>query len=313
MNNKEIIQKIYNKLIGYIPWVCVCFALDGVIILIVTALTNGYLPPYTIVSYCLWCFQRYSILFIPLLLYIGYQYKDKVSSDRLNIFSVISFILIITTLEIIAFIFFYKKYDSSSIINDYLSINYQILQWGSLMIITFTIFLKSKFSIIFSFALCYLMFYVADILFELPKTTLSFIIGAITKNSPIFYWLPNITALILLISCLIIVLYKLKVKFNYAILLPAMTVFFASKLLTSYLFIILYKLRIKFNYIILFCSFIPLLFSWIYFYPIWSITETITYISKVKAIEPIDRLFAFPFIIVLSLYIYKNRITQIED
>ena len=307
---QDIIQKIYNKLISCIPWICICFALDGTVILIETAITNGYLPPYTIVSYCLWCFQRYSILFIPLLLYIGYKYKDKVSSNKLNILSVLVFVLIITTLEIIAFIFFYNKYNPSSTINDYLSINYQILQWGSLMIVTFIIFLKSKFSIIFSFSLCYLMFYVADILFELPKTTLSFIIGAILNNSPVFYWLPNITALALLVSCLIIILYKLKIKFNYAILLPSLTVVLASKLLTSYLLIILYKLKVKFNYIILFCSFIPLLFSWIYFYPIWGIVETTAYISKVKTIEPFDRLFAFPFIITLSLYIWKSQNKQ---
>jgi hypothetical protein len=307
---QDIIQKIYNKLISCIPWICICFALDGTVILIETAITNGYLPPYTIVSYCLWCFQRYSILFIPLLLYIGYKYKDKVSSNKLNILSVLVFVLIITTLEIIAFIFFYNKYNPSSTINDYLSINYQILQWGSLMIVTFIIFLKSKFSIIFSFSLCYLMFYVADILFELPKTTLSFIIGAILNNSPVFYWLPNITALVLLISCLIIVLYKLKIRFDYKILLPSLTVVLASKLLTSYLFIILYKLKIKFDYIILFFSFIPLLFSWIYFYPIWGIVETTTYISKVKTIEPFDRLFAFPFIITLSLYIWKSQNKQ---
>lgn len=274
-------RKIYNKLISYIPWICVCFALDGTIILIETALTNGYLPPYTIVSYCLWCFQRYSILFIPLLLYIGYQYKYKVSSDRLNIFSVISFILIIATLEIIAFVFFYNKYPNSSVINDYLSINYQILQWGSLMIITFAIFLKSKFSIVFSFALCYLMFYVADIYFELPKTFGSFIIGAVANNSPFFHWFPNLTGFILLMICLITVLYKLNIKLN-----------------------------IK-DYFVLFCSFIPLLFSWIYFYSsFWSIQNATIYISKIKAIEPIDRLFAFPFIIVLSLYIYKSRIKK---
>ena len=303
----KVAQKVYKKLNEYILWVSICFALDGIIIIIDTAITNGYLPPYTIVSFCLWCFQRYSILFIPLLLYIGYKYKDRINSNKLNIFSIISFILIIIIVEIIAYVFFYKKYDSSVTINDYLSINYQILQWGSLMIITFIIFLKSKFSIIFSFSLCYLMFYVADILFELPKTTLSFIIGAILDNSPIFYWFPNIASLALLTSCFIIILYKLNVRFDYKILLPSFTVVLASKLLTSYLFIVLYKLKVKFNYIILLFSFTPLLFSWIYFYPIWGIRDTAIYISKVKTIEPFDRLFAFPFIIVLSLYIYKSR------
>jgi len=303
----KVAQKVYKKLNEYILWVSICFALDGIIIIIDTAITNGYLPPYTIVSFCLWCFQRYSILFIPLLLYIGYKYKDRINSNKLNIFSIISFILIITIVEIIAYVFFYKKYDPSVTINDYLSINYQILQWGSLMIVTFIIFLKSKFSIVFSFSLCYLMFYVADILFELPKTTLSFIIGAILDNSPIFYWFPNIASLALLTSCFIIILYKLNVRFDYKILLPSFTVVLASKLLTSYLFIVLYKLKVKFNYIILLFSFTPLLFSWIYFYPIWGIRDTAIYISKVKTIEPFDRLFAFPFIIVLSLYIYKSR------
>jgi len=303
----KVAQKVYKKLNEYILWISICFALDGIIIIIDTAITNGYLPPYTIVSFCLWCFQRYSILFIPLLLYIGYKYKDRINSNKLNIFSIISFILIIIIVEIIAYVFFYKKYDSSVTINDYLSINYQILQWGSLMIVTFIIFLKSKFSIVFSFSLCYLMFYVADILFELPKTTLSFIIGAILDNSPIFYWFPNIASLALLTSCFIIILYKLNVRFDYKILLPSFTVVLASKLLTSYLFIVLYKLKVKFNYIILLFSFTPLLFSWIYFYPIWGIRDTAIYISKVKTIEPFDRLFAFPFIIVLSLYIYKSR------
>ena len=303
----KVAQKVYKKLNEYILWISICFALDGIIIIIDTAVTNGYLPPYTIVSFCLWCFQRYSILFIPLLLYIGYKYKDRINSNKLNIFSIISFILIIIIVEIIAYVFFYKKYDSSVTINDYLSINYQILQWGSLMIVTFIIFLKSKFSIVFSFSLCYLMFYVADILFELPKTTLSFIIGAILDNSPIFYWFPNIASLALLTSCFIIILYKLNVRFDYKILLPSFTVVLASKLLTSYLFIVLYKLKVKFNYIILLFSFTPLLFSWIYFYPIWGIRDTAIYISKVKTIDPFDRLFAFPFIIVLSLYIYKSR------
>ena len=53
MIKKEVIQRLYNKLISYIPWICVCFALDGTVILIETAITNGYLPPYTIVSYCI--------------------------------------------------------------------------------------------------------------------------------------------------------------------------------------------------------------------------------------------------------------------
>lgn len=276
-NHQRIgILRLYDKLVSYISWVCICFALDGIIILIETALTNGYLPPYTIVSYCLWCFQRYSILFIPLLLFIGYKHKDRISSNKLKILSVIGFILTIVTLEIIAYVFFYNKYPNSSIMNDYLSINYQILQWGSLMIITFTIFLKSKFSIIFSFALCYLMFYVADIYFELPKTFGSFIIGAVANNSPFFHWFPNLTGFILLMICLIITLYKLNIK-----------------------------LFIK-DYFILFCSFIPLLFSWIYFYSFWSIQDATIYISKIKTIEPIDRLFAFPFIITLALFIHKS-------
>jgi hypothetical protein len=275
---KEIIEKLYKKLISNTLWVCVCFALDGIIILIETALTNGYLPPYTIVSYCLWCFQRYSILFIPLLLFIGFKYKDKVNSSKLKVLSVVIFILTISIIEIISYTFYYHKFNSSNIVNDYLSINFQVIQWGILMITTFGIFLKSKFSIIFSFSLCYLFFYVADIFFELPKTFGSFIVGAVENNSPFAHWFPNLTGLIILIICLITVLYKINFKPNLK------------------------------DFTVLLISFTPLMFSWIYFYKsYWGITNSTIYISKIKAIEPFDRLFAFPFIIVLALLIYKNN------
>ena len=48
----KVAQKVYKKLNEYILWISICFALDGIIIIIDTAVTNGYLPPYTIVSFC---------------------------------------------------------------------------------------------------------------------------------------------------------------------------------------------------------------------------------------------------------------------
>src|SRR5208283_2894055 len=105
-------MKWKEKIKSFIPFICLCFAIDGTIILIVTELTNGYEPPYNIVSFTLWCLQRYSILFITL---------------------------------------FYKKYPPTLVNNSYLSINFQVLQWGILMITTYCIFLKSKFGLLFSF------------------------------------------------------------------------------------------------------------------------------------------------------------------
>jgi hypothetical protein len=276
--------------------------MDGVIILISTALTNGYIAPYTIVNYVLWCIQRYSVLFIPLLIYVGYKYKDikpnrrtnsifdalrdKIDYNKLRIISIIIFVIAITVIEIICFTMYYHVKDylgvynkflgipnTSNPLRPYLSINFQVIEWGILMISTYIIFIKSKFTIIFSFALTYLLFYFADILFEIPKTiqyTLNF------KNFNI--WSPALNTLILLIGSLVIVLYKLNVRLNLK------------------------------DFIILFLSFTPLLFSWIYYYSIWSIQDSNIFIVKIPLIEPFDRLFAFPFIIILALYIYKSRI-----
>ncbi|GEM_PF-3757980 len=276
--------------------------MDGVIILISTALTNGYIAPYTIVNYVLWCIQRYSVLFIPLLIYVGYKYKDikpnrrtnsifdalrdKIDYNKLRIISIIIFVIAITVIEIICFTMYYHVKDylgvynkflgipnTSNPLRPYLSINFQVIEWGILMISTYIIFIKSKFTIIFSFALTYLLFYFADILFEIPKTiqyTLDF------KNFNI--WSPALNTLILLIGSLVIVLYKLNVRLNLK------------------------------DFIILFLSFTPLLFSWIYYYSIWSIQDSNIFIVKIPLIEPFDRLFAFPFIIILALYIYKSRI-----
>jgi hypothetical protein len=276
-------EKLHKKINEYIFWICLCLAVDGTIILIDTAITNGYCPPYTIVSYMLWCLQRYSILFIPLLLYVGYKFKDKISSIRLNLISVAVFISIISIIETISFYMFYYVINTnylqfygisntSTPYAPYLSINFQVLYWGILMITTFCIFLKSKFSIFFSFALCYFMFYLADILFEFPKT------AQWLFNSSWQIWEPDWSTLFLLFSCLILLMYKLNVRLK------------------------------RKDIVILICTFIPLLFSWIYYYSIWGIVDDTIFITKIPAIEPFDRIFAFPFIIVISLYMYKSSL-----
>jgi hypothetical protein len=118
------------------------------------------------------------------------------------------------------------------------------------------------------------MFYFADILFEFPKT------AQWLFNPSFAIWWPDWNTLILLFGCLALIMYKLNVR-----------------------------LKIK-DIIILALAFTPLLFSWIYYYSIWGIINDDIFILKVPAIEPFDRIFAFPIIIVLSLYIFftnRNR------
>ena len=77
-------------------------------------------------------------------------------------------------------------------------------------------------------------------------------------------------------------------------------------LVYSIFIFVLYKLNVKINLQII-LGFIPIIFSWVYYYPLWRAWSTkniYIYLSQINGLSPIFRLFVFPFFIIIALQIY---------
>ena len=192
-------------------------------------------------NYLVWFTQVYFCLFIPLIVYLGFKYKNIFNGKKIKGFSVFSLSCL--------FIF--------------LTMNFHmpiLIEWISLFMIIYIIMIL-KFNIVFSLSFSILCFQVANMLWEMGELNTQY---------------GTILSYILVYSIFIFVLYKLKVKINLPIIL----------------------------------SFIPVLFSWIYFYPLWHAWSThniINYTDEINKFSPYFRLFVFPFLIIITLQIYFNH------
>jgi hypothetical protein len=238
-------KKTKTTLKDVILWLCICLFLDGIVLILDAIFVKGQLPDptvgvsgYSFLNAVYWCVTKFSIMLLPLLLYISYKYKDKANSNKLNIGSILflSFLLVIFELYTI---FWYAQgfeiYFFSLV----------TFIWCTFFLINFSIFLKSKFSIFFSFVLSYFFLYTANILFELNQTffhpDFSSIVWFLTS------WFANLIAITFIIITFIIILYKLNIRIN------------------------------KTNFTILLLTFIPLLFSWFILKYYWQIYRLYTF------------------------------------
>jgi hypothetical protein len=254
MKLREILNKIGKKrLDNWLLMFCLGLAYDGILQFFIfwfrgdwiksTAYWinegSGFNGINSFSNYLIWFSQVYFCLFIPLIVYLGFKYKNNFNGIKMKIFSVF----------ILSFMF------------TFLIINYSftiISEWVFLFIIVYIIILL-RFNIIFSLSFSILSFQVANMLWEMAEINI--------------YFIGTILSYILIYSIFIIVLYKLKIKINLYIIL----------------------------------SFIPILFSWIYYYPIWrawSTKDISEYLSQINNLSIYFRLFVFPFLIIIALTIY---------
>ena len=183
--------------------------------------------------------QVYSVLFIPLLSYVGFKYRNSIKFNSKKIKIIINLLLIFI---FSLFIYFYHAY--------------AVWEWVFLFMPIF-ILISSKFNCIFALSFSYLSFYGANMLFEMQGLTFLKSLGTSLSY-------------ILVFGILAFILYNLKIKINYKIIL----------------------------------SFIPVIFLWILYFPIWQ-SENFN-----KIYPPHDlyvRLFTFPFYIIIALTIYFNQ------
>jgi hypothetical protein len=204
----EFINKIGRKRFEY--WIflsCIALSFDGILQFFVfwfqgnwiksTAYwiqeSNGYNGIGSFTNYLVWFIQVYFVLFIPLIVYLGFKYKNKFNGKNIRVFSffVLSFL----------FIFLESKFT--------LTILYQ---WVILFIIIYAIMIL-RFSVVFSLMFSVLSFQVGNMLWEMAEINISSI--------------GTILSYILIYSIFIYVLYKLKVKINLPIILSSIPMFFS--------------------------------------------------------------------------------------
>ena len=109
MSIKNIIDKIGMKRISH--WTllaCISLFLVGLFQLVLfwslktyvkstyfwqtqTQIFNAF-SPYSFMGFLVWFIQVYSVLFIPLMVYIGFKYKNSINNKKIRIFS-ISFLI----------------------------------------------------------------------------------------------------------------------------------------------------------------------------------------------------------------------------
>lgn len=154
---------------------------------------SGYNGINSFSNYLVWFTQVYLCLFIPLIVYLGFRYKNKLNGEKIKIFSVFVFSFL--------FIFIYSNFS--------LSILYQ---WIFLFMIIYCIMIL-RFSVVFSFSFSLLSFQVANMLWEMAEINI--------------HSVGTVFSYILVYSIFIFVLYKLKVKFNLFIFLGLVPMFFS--------------------------------------------------------------------------------------
>jgi len=163
---------------------CLFLTVYGIIALITT--TQSY-P--NLIQYIVWSVQKSLMYFVPLIIYLSLKTKNKTNNNKMsNIFISISIF--------------------STILCIYFSSINQVSEWMILLTINFIILIKAKFSIFFSISFSVLLFYTANILFQL-----STVWNVDTNFSSFTSWFPNDMVIALTTSILIIILYKLNIEF----------------------------------------------------------------------------------------------------
>jgi hypothetical protein len=137
------------------------------------------------------------VLFIPLIVYLGFKYKNKLKSKKIRLFSLILLsVFFIYMYEIIMFTF-------------KMTILYE---WIFLFMIIYLIMIL-RFSVVFSLSFSILSFQVANMLWEMAEINIHFI--------------GTILSYIMVYSIFFFVLYRLKIKINLPIILSSIPMFFS--------------------------------------------------------------------------------------
>ena len=204
---KSLIEKIGKKRIdNWIFLFCLGLTLDGIFQFIFfwfqgnwiksTAYWinegSGYNGINNFSNYLIWFTQVYLVLFIPLIVYLGFKYKNSLNGNKVKILSL--FILSLS------FVFLEIKFISTSI----------FYQWIILFMVVYSIMIL-KFSVGFSFSYSLLSFQISNMLWEMAELNLQF---------------GTILSYILVYSIFVFVLYKLKVKINLFIILSFIPILF---------------------------------------------------------------------------------------
>jgi hypothetical protein len=154
---------------------------------------SGYAYVNSFSNYLIWFTQIYLCLFIPLIVYLGFRYKNIFNDKKIKVFSVFVFSFLFIFLEI--------------------SFNVGILyEWIILFMVIYCIMIL-RFSVVFSFSFSLLSFQVANMLWEMAEINI--------------HSVGTVFSYILVYSIFIFVLYKLKVKFNLFIFLGLVPMFFS--------------------------------------------------------------------------------------
>lgn len=193
---------------------------------------------YTLTSFLVQFVQVYSVLFIPIIIYFGFKYRNstKLNGKKMKILVNLLIIFVFSLL-----VYFYHSYG--------------LWQWTFLFIPIF-ILISLRFNLIFAFSFSYLSFYSANMLFEFQG--LNFIKNFGTLLSYIF-----------VLGIFILILYKLKIKIDSHVIM----------------------------------SFLPIIFLWVYTYPIWQLKGK-NFSIYLKPIDLYIRLFMFSFFIIIALKVY---------
>ena len=191
MQIKKLIEKIGKKrLNNWLLFFCIGLALNGFMQFIYLWFNQRWvistwcwkyqtgISGLTFSTYLIWFIQVYSVLFIPLIVFLGFKFKSKFDFKKINYLSI--FVLI--------FIFF---------IFGLLFKNIELIQWIYLFMVIYVIMILAKFNIVFSLSFSYLCFYSANMLWEMAEINIT------SFGTTLSY--------ILVYGILIFVLYKLKV------------------------------------------------------------------------------------------------------
>jgi hypothetical protein len=211
MSIKKLINNFINKvdrkkLDIWIFLFCIALAFDGLLQFIVfwfqgtwiksTAYWinegSGFNGIDSFTNYLVWFIQVYFVLFIPLIVYLGFKFKYKFNGKNIKIFSLVGLSVLFAFLELP-----FK-----------ISVLYQ---WVFLFTIIYIIMIL-RFSVVFSLMFSVLSFQVANMFWEMAEINTQF---------------GTILSYILIYSIFIFVLFKLKVKINLPIILSLIPMFFS--------------------------------------------------------------------------------------
>jgi len=149
---------------------------------------SRFVGNYGFIDFIVQFIQVYSVLFIPLMVFLGLKYRNSIKFNNKKIKILVN-LLIIFVFSLL--IYFYHGYG--------------VWEWVFLFIPIF-ILISSRFNLIFAFSFSYLSFYFANMLFEFQG--LNFL-----KN------FGTLLAYILVFGIFILVLSRLKIKIDKSIII----------------------------------------------------------------------------------------------